>query len=105
MRVNDIDQIHRIGTMAQITQIVPVPDAFQVMVMGHRRVRITDQVPERDPLEVLVHHIGTPARSTDESSTKVVKAYTNNILSVIREVRSQLRSAVAVSPELPAAAC
>jgi ATP-dependent Lon protease len=55
----------------------------QLMLMGHRRIRITDVANEGPPLMVQVEHIDTPK---DPGNNPHVKAYANEILACIREI-------------------
>ncbi|XP_057252224.1 lon protease homolog 1, mitochondrial-like [Beta vulgaris subsp. vulgaris] len=47
-----LNQLHEVGTLAQITSI----QGEQVVLIGHRRLRITEMVNE-DPLTVKVDHL------------------------------------------------
>ena len=80
----DYDMLYRTGSMAHLQNIAPTADGLQVMLMGHRRVRITDMMSQGPPLHVKVAHIENPRDTNGSSST--IKAYTNEILATIRDI-------------------
>ena len=55
----------------------------QLLLMGHRRIRITDVANQGPPLNLQVEHIDTPREA---GNNPTVKAYANEILACIREI-------------------
>lgn len=73
-----LNRLHEVGTLAQITSI----QGEQVVLIGHRRLRITEMVSE-DPLTVQVDHIkGLPYSKDDD----VIKATSFEVISTLRDV-------------------
>ncbi|OVA19171.1 Peptidase S16 [Macleaya cordata] len=72
------DRLHEVGTLAQITRI----DGDQVVLIGHRRLRITEMVSE-DPLTVKVDHLKDKPYNKDDD---VIKATSFEVISTLRDV-------------------
>ncbi|TVU37125.1 hypothetical protein EJB05_10421 [Eragrostis curvula] len=73
-----LKRLHEVGTLAQITSI----QGDQVVLLGHRRLRITEMV-EEDPLTVKVDHLKElPYNKEDD----VIKATSFEVISTLREV-------------------
>lgn len=73
-----LKRLHEVGTLAQITSI----QGDQVVLLGHRRLRITEMV-EEDPLTVKVDHLKENAYNKDDD---VIKATSFEVISTLREV-------------------
>ncbi|XP_051213521.1 lon protease homolog, mitochondrial [Lolium perenne] len=73
-----LKRLHEIGTLAQITSI----QGDQVVLLGHRRLRITEMV-EEDPLTVKVDHLKENTYNKDDD---VIKATSFEVISTLREV-------------------
>ncbi|KAL7598681.1 hypothetical protein Lser_V15G24209 [Lactuca serriola] len=73
-----LNRLHEVGTLAQITSI----QGEQVVLIGHRRLRITEMVSE-DPLTVQVDHIKDLPYSKDDD---VIKATSFEVISTLRDV-------------------
>jgi hypothetical protein len=86
-KLTSVEQLYRTGTLAQIQSIAPIQDGIQVcvrvlvsgscdrgltmcdgvdvalwsqcMLLGHRRIRITDVISTRSPFSVQVSHLWT----------------------------------------------
>ncbi|XP_078438637.1 lon protease homolog, mitochondrial-like [Wolffia australiana] len=72
------DRLHEVGTLAQITSI----QGEQVVLIGHRRLRITEMVNE-EPLTVKVDHLkDLPYDKEDD----VIKATSFEVISTLRDV-------------------
>ncbi|XP_072954329.1 lon protease homolog, mitochondrial-like [Typha angustifolia] len=71
-------RLHEVGTLAQITSI----QGDQVVLIGHRRLRITEMV-EEDPLTVKVDHLKEKPYNKDDD---VIKATSFEVISTLRDV-------------------
>ncbi|KAJ4954322.1 hypothetical protein NE237_011105 [Protea cynaroides] len=72
------NRLHEVGTLAQITSI----QGDQVVLIGHRRLRITEMVGE-DPLTVKVDHLKDKQYNKDDD---VIKATSFEVISTLRDV-------------------
>ncbi|KAI4310927.1 hypothetical protein MLD38_035870 [Melastoma candidum] len=72
------NRLHEVGTLAQISSI----QGDQVVLIGHRRLRITDMVSE-DPLTVKVDHLKELPYDKDDD---VIKATSFEVISTLRDV-------------------
>ncbi|XP_071717683.1 lon protease homolog 1, mitochondrial-like [Rutidosis leptorrhynchoides] len=75
---NLLNRLHEVGTLAQITSI----QGDQVVLIGHRRLRITEMVSE-DPLTVQVDHLKDSAYNKDDD---VIKATSFEVITTLRDV-------------------
>uniref|UniRef100_A0A0D3AFF5 Lon protease homolog, mitochondrial n=1 Tax=Brassica oleracea var. oleracea TaxID=109376 RepID=A0A0D3AFF5_BRAOL len=73
-----LNRMHEVGTLAQISSI----QGEQVILIGRRRLRITEMVSE-DPLSVKVEHIKNKAYDKDDD---VIKATYFEVMSTLRDV-------------------
>ncbi|XP_010674661.2 lon protease homolog 1, mitochondrial isoform X1 [Beta vulgaris subsp. vulgaris] len=73
-----LNRLHEVGTLAQITSI----QGEQVVLIGHRRLRITELVNE-DPLTVKVDHLKDLPYDKDDD---VIKATSFEVISTVRDV-------------------
>ncbi|XP_057530776.1 lon protease homolog 1, mitochondrial [Amaranthus tricolor] len=73
-----LNRLHEVGTLAQITSI----QGEQVILIGHRRLRITEMVNE-DPLTVKVDHLKDLPYDKDDD---VIKATSFEVISTVRDV-------------------
>ncbi|XP_062187341.1 lon protease homolog, mitochondrial isoform X2 [Phragmites australis] len=73
-----LKRLHEVGTLAQITSI----QGDQVVLLGHRRLRITEMV-EEDPLTVKVDHLKEKPYNKEDD---VIKATSFEVISTLREV-------------------
>ncbi|KAG0546430.1 hypothetical protein BDA96_02G446600 [Sorghum bicolor] len=73
-----LKRLHEVGTLAQITSI----QGDQVVLFGHRRLRITEMV-EEDPLTVKVDHLKENPYNKDDD---VMKATSFEVISTLRDV-------------------
>ncbi|PSS00218.1 Lon protease [Actinidia chinensis var. chinensis] len=72
------NRLQEVGTLAQITSI----QGDQVVLIGHRRLRITELVSE-DPLTVKVDHLKDKPYNKDDD---VIKATSFEVISTLRDV-------------------
>ncbi|KVH93533.1 AAA+ ATPase domain-containing protein [Cynara cardunculus var. scolymus] len=73
-----LNRLHEVGTLAQITSI----QGDQVVLIGHRRLRITEMVSE-DPLTVQVDHLKDSPYNKDDD---VIKATSFEVITTLRDV-------------------
>lgn len=71
-------RLHEVGTLAQITNI----QGDQVVLIGHRRLRITEMVSE-DPLTVKVDHLKEKPYDKEDD---VIKATSFEVIATLRDV-------------------
>ncbi|CAN6469082.1 unnamed protein product [Victoria cruziana] len=71
-------RLHEVGTLAQITNI----QGEQVVLLGHRRLKITEVVDE-DPLTVKVDHIKEKPYNKDDD---VIKATSFEVIATLRDI-------------------
>ncbi|XP_047961093.1 lon protease homolog 1, mitochondrial-like [Salvia hispanica] len=72
------NRLHEVGTLAQITSI----QGDQVVLIGHRRLRISEMVSE-DPLTVKVDHLKEIPYDKDDD---ILKATSFEVISTLRDV-------------------
>ncbi|CAH9087478.1 unnamed protein product [Cuscuta europaea] len=72
------DRLHEVGTLAQITSI----QDDQVVLIGHRRIQITEMVSE-EPLTVKINHLKEKPYNKDDD---VIKATSFEVISTLRDV-------------------
>ncbi|XVF31462.1 hypothetical protein REPUB_Repub16aG0148100 [Reevesia pubescens] len=72
------NRLHEVGTLAQISSI----QGDQVILIGHRRLRMTEMVSE-DPLTVKVDHLKEKPFDKDDD---VIKATSFEVISTLRDV-------------------
>ncbi|XP_076924200.1 lon protease homolog 1, mitochondrial-like [Bidens hawaiensis] len=73
-----LNRLHEVGTLAQITSI----QGDQVVLIGHRRLRITEMVSD-DPLTVKVDHLKDSPYNKDDD---VIKATSFEVITTLRDV-------------------
>ncbi|KAK9692162.1 hypothetical protein RND81_09G245000 [Saponaria officinalis] len=73
-----LNRLHEVGTLARITAI----QGEQVILVGHRRLRIKEMVDE-DPLTVKVDHLKDLPYDNDDD---VIKATSFEVISTVRDV-------------------
>ncbi|KAK4804081.1 hypothetical protein SAY86_003898 [Trapa natans] len=82
--INDVkgkelfERLHEVGTLAQISSI----QGDQVVLIGHRRLRMTEMVSD-DPLTVKVDHLKELPYDKDDD---VIKAHSFEVISTLRDV-------------------
>ncbi|XP_058770417.1 lon protease homolog 1, mitochondrial-like [Vicia villosa] len=72
------NRLHEVGTLAQISSI----QGDQVILIGHRRLRITEMVSE-DPLTVKVDHLKDKSYNKED---EIIKATSFEVISTLRDV-------------------
>nr|GEV62624.1 lon protease homolog 1, mitochondrial [Tanacetum cinerariifolium]GEV72053.1 lon protease homolog 1, mitochondrial [Tanacetum cinerariifolium] len=73
-----LNRLHEVGTLAQITSIT----GDQVVLIGHRRLRITEMVSE-EPLTVQVDHLKDSPYNKDDD---VIKATSFEVITTLKDV-------------------
>ncbi|KAK4595383.1 hypothetical protein RGQ29_013726 [Quercus rubra] len=73
-----LNRLHEVGTLAQISSI----QGDQVVLIGHRRLQITEMVSE-EPLTVKVDHLKDKPYNKDDD---VIKATSFEVISTLRDV-------------------
>ncbi|KAE8010320.1 hypothetical protein FH972_006700 [Carpinus fangiana] len=73
-----LNRLHEVGTLAQISSI----QGDQVVLIGHRRLRITE-IASEDPLTVKVDHLKDKPYNKDDD---VIKATSFEVISTLRDV-------------------
>ncbi|KAH9625139.1 hypothetical protein KSS87_015098 [Heliosperma pusillum] len=78
-----LNRLHEVGTLARITAI----QGEQVILVGHRRLRITEMV-EEDPLTVKVDHLKASILEElpYDNDDDVIKATSFEVISTVRDV-------------------
>jgi Lon-like ATP-dependent protease len=98
--ITDLSEIHRFGMFAEIQRITKVPvvnigkvgqvedstqSVAQMLLWGHRRITIEEVITRGPPLSVSITHLDNMCK-TKTVKSDVVKAYTNQIVSVLRDL-------------------
>uniref|UniRef100_A0A5B7ADI8 Lon protease homolog, mitochondrial n=1 Tax=Davidia involucrata TaxID=16924 RepID=A0A5B7ADI8_DAVIN len=73
-----LNRLHQVGTLAQISSI----HGEQVVLIGRRRLQITEMVSE-DPLTVKIDHLKDKPYNTDDD---VIRATSFEVISTLRDV-------------------
>lgn len=76
------DDLHSIGTFAQVHTIVPHEKGAQLLLLGHRRLRATG-VSSADPLRLSVLHLRDEAYNPHDD---MLKATTMEMISTLKEL-------------------
>ncbi|CAI5481703.1 unnamed protein product [Closterium sp. Yama58-4] len=78
------NKLHETGTFAQVMQVIkPLDgDSAQVLLMGHRRLRLTGMVAE-DPLTVTVDHVKDLPY---DSNSVMIKATVMEVVSTLKDL-------------------
>lgn len=80
-RISNLNQIHHMGTFAQIHQITKTERGIQLALMIHRRIHVEQVKSFGPPTIVHVNHIGN---SVVDVKSPVIKAYTNAVVTTLR---------------------
>ena len=82
--ITDLSQIHDVGTFAQVHNVIKLDQGgAQMLVMGHRRISLKSVESYGPPVLASVDHwrkLAVPEQ------TNALKAYSNEIVSVAREI-------------------
>lgn len=81
--ITDPDQIYRIGTFAQVHNLVQSAIGTQLLLMGHRRIAIEEFKDLGPPLRLKVRHWPKLTWDTDSES---IRATCNEVLSTMRDI-------------------
>jgi ATP-dependent Lon protease len=82
-RISSIDQVHKIGTFAQVQQITKTDRGTQLSLIVHRRISLENVNSFGPPAIVKVNHISSPVV---DAKSPLIKAYTNAVISALREI-------------------
>ena len=78
--VTDIDQLHTVGTFARIQSVVTSEIGTQVVLVGHRRINLTELISNGPPCIGKIKHWLPTIEDKDQS--QVMKAYVNEVVLV-----------------------
>jgi len=81
--ITSVDDIHKVGTFAQIVNIVQTDAGIQLLVMGHRRISLGEINAFGPPTIANVKHWAKPPM---KEASVAVKAYCNEILALARDI-------------------
>ncbi|CAN0180341.1 unnamed protein product [Ascophyllum nodosum] len=83
--ISSLDEIHGVGTLAQVADIRPsaIAGEVQLLLVGHRRLSIKEVISLGPPLELNVEHWNPGEFDAD---SEVIRAYCQEILSTVQEV-------------------
>jgi hypothetical protein len=81
--VTSIDQLHTIGSFAQIHNIIKSPRGAQLMLMVHRRISLDEITQYGPPTIAKVTHLKSP---TFTLKSPTIKAYSNEVMGAVREL-------------------
>jgi len=76
------DALHEVGTFARVHAIAPQDSGVQLLLLGHRRIRLTD-VESEDPLKVAIMHLKDEPFDTSDD---VLKAITMEMISTLKDL-------------------
>ena len=79
--ITDISDIHRIGTFAQIHNVIKTPRGSQLLLMAHRRISLDDVTEFGPPTIARVTHMKSAFTGQKSAS---VKAYSNEVVAAVR---------------------
>jgi len=83
--VRSLGEIEEFGMLAQINRIIKNPNdhTVQVLLLGHRRIKI-EELTSLDPVaSVKIEHIKEPKL---KEPSDIIKAYSNELMSTIKEI-------------------
>jgi hypothetical protein len=79
--ITSVDQIHPVGTFAQVQSILRTDGGLQLLLMGHRRISLENVVSFGPPVMAKVSHWNKSHVAIESS---LIKAYRNEIILAIR---------------------
>ena len=79
--ITSIDQLHTIGSFAQIHNIIKNPRGAQLLLMVHRRISLDEITSLGPPTIAKVTHLKSPSFTT---KSPALKAYSNEVMSAVR---------------------
>jgi ATP-dependent Lon protease len=81
--ITSADQLHNIGSFAQIHNIIKSPRGAQLMLMVHRRISLEDITNYGPPTIAKVTHLKSPSFTI---KSPAIKAYSNEVMGAVREL-------------------
>ena len=81
--ITSADQLHNIGSFAQIHNIIKSPRGAQLMLMVHRRISLEDIANYGPPTIAKVTHLKSPSFTI---KSPAIKAYSNEVMGAVREL-------------------
>jgi ATP-dependent Lon protease len=81
--ITSIDQLHTIGSFAQIHNVIKSPRGAQLMLMVHRRISLDEITQYGPPAIAKVTHLKSP---TFTLKSPAIKAYSNEVMGAVREL-------------------
>jgi len=81
--ITSMDQIHNIGTFAQIHNVIRTPRGAQLLLMAHRRIGLDEITAFGPPTIAKVTHLKKQAFDAKSPS---IKAYSNEVIAAVREL-------------------
>jgi ATP-dependent Lon protease len=81
--ITSMDQLHTIGSFAQIHNIIKNPRGAQLLLMVHRRISLDEITNFGPPTIAKVTHLKSPTSTIKSPS---IKAYCNEVMAAVRFV-------------------
>jgi len=79
----DVSRLSTRGTFAEIEYTTTMDGGLQLGLVGHRRIKLLQEIPDSLPTQVRVEHMSL----TDHDSSKdIIQAYKMELLDTIREI-------------------
>ena len=79
--ITSVDQIYNVGTFVQIQNMIRTDIGLQLLLMGHRRVNLSEITNYGPPMSVKVEHWQKPIFILESPS---LKAYRNEVIQAVR---------------------
>jgi len=83
--ISDPEQVHQIGTLAQITRLTQTPKGVQILLLGGRRVKL-DRVIQSSPVMMAKVEEAKDEASDDGDGPSLAKAYSMEVMQTIKEI-------------------
>jgi ATP-dependent Lon protease len=83
--VTDVEQVHKVGTLAQITRLTQTPNGVQVLLLGGRRVTL-DRVVQAEPVMLAKMGEAQDENPEDSDGVSLAKAYSMEVMQTIKEI-------------------
>lgn len=80
-KITSTEQLHTIGSFAQIHNIIKNPRGAQLLLMVHRRISLEEITNFGPPTIAKVTHLSTPSFTF---KTPALKAYSNEVMGAVR---------------------
>jgi len=83
--VTDREQVHEVGTLAQITRLTQTPKGVQILLLGGRRVTI-DRVIQSTPVMLAKVEEAKDVQESAGTGPSLSKAYSMEVMQTIKEI-------------------